>query len=270
MRNLQIMGTGILGLIAAFWLALHPVAGLTVVALVPLALIAAGQLYLPRSKWAIQVWFDPKILVHLAEGEAFELPLEQQMRLSGMDVQPSHFKQWHEFEIVTHRYWLLLAIGVASLAGVGTIQKLDTRDFGFNGISPVYWGALFWVGAVSTAWRWLKERRTLRMSGLALGSFEVSRGHHPAMRHIRYHFVDHEGEYRGGSFDSMFCDQSDDITLVFYDENDPDVSVPASALVFHRINWNNSDHTPLATQDRPAPEARHVSSKPDPPDADHP
>jgi hypothetical protein len=240
MRNLQIMGMGILGLIAAFWLAVYPVEGLTMVALVPFALIAAGQLYLPRSKRAIQVWFDPKILIELAEGETIELPLEQHMRLSGIDVQPSHFKQWHEFEVVTYRYWLLLALGLASLAGVVAIHRLGTRDFGFNGIGPLYWGALFWVACVSTAWRWLRERRTLRMSGLALGSFSVSRGHHPAMRHIRYHFIDHEGEYRGGSFDSMFCDQSDDFTLIFYDEDDPDVSVPASAMVFHRINWKNT------------------------------
>lgn len=79
------------------------------------------------------------------------------------------------------------------------------------------------------------------MSGLALGTFSVSRSGHPIMlRHIRYQFVDHEGEYRGGSFDSMFCDQSDDLSLVFYDETNPDVSIPASAMVFHRLVWKET------------------------------
>ena len=234
------MGSGILGLAVVLWLALHPTPGLTVLVLIPLALMVAGQLYLPQSKRAIQVWFDPRILVEVAEGDTLEVPLEEPMRLSGRVIQPSHFKQWHEFEIVPCRYWLLLVLGASSLVAAVAIHRLDTRDFGFNGIGPLYFGAFFWLTCVTLAWRWFRERRALRMSGLALGSFSVAGSHYPTMRFIRYQFVDHEGEYRGGSFESMFCDQSDDLTLVFYDETDPDVSIPASAMMFHRLVWKET------------------------------
>ena len=236
------MGSGILGLAVVFWLVLHPAPGLTALVLVPFVLLVAGQLCLPQSKRAIQVWFDPRILVELAEGGTVEEPLEESMRLSGKIIQPSYFKQWHEFEIVPCRYWLLLVLGVSSLVAAGAIQRLDTRGFGFNGIGPLYFGVFFWMTCVAIAWRWFRERRALRMSGLALGSFSVATTHHPTMRHIRYQFVDHEGEYRGGSFESMFYSLSDDLTLVFYDETDPDVSIPASAMVFHRLQWKETRH----------------------------
>lgn len=134
------MGSGILGLAVMFWLVLHPRPGLTALVLIPLVLLVAGQLYLPESKRAIQVWFDSRVLVELAEGGTVEEPLEEPMRLSGKVIQPSHFKQWHEFEIVPCRYWLLLVLGASSLVAVGAIQRLDTQRFRLQPSRS----ALFW------------------------------------------------------------------------------------------------------------------------------
>jgi hypothetical protein len=241
MRPLQIMGSGIIGLVVVFWLTLHPVQALTAVALMPFLLLAIGQFYLPNSKRAIQVWFDPKILVQLFGDDHIELPVEQRVHLSGRILSPSYFKQWHEFQIVSCRYWLLLILGAASLGGAGAIQSM--KDFPIDAFSGLYWGAWLWAPCVLTAWRWLWERRTLRMSGIAVGSFEIRGSHLPPMRQIRYHFVDLQGEYHGGCLDSLFCDQSDDLTLVFYNEEDPNQNVPASAMIFHKLLWMEASPT---------------------------
>jgi hypothetical protein len=238
MRPLQIMGTGIVGLFAVFWLTLHPAQGLTTLALLPFLLLVAGQLYLPDSKRAIQVWFDPKILVILSDDDATEVPFEQTTRISGKVLSPSYFKQWHEFRIVSCRHWLFLSLGAASLCAAGAIQLV--KNWAFEGFNLLYWGALLWTPCVLLAWRWLWERRTLRMSGIAMGPFEVRGSNRPPISQIRYHFVDPEGEYHGGCFGSLFFDRSDDLTLVFYNEANPDQSVPASAMVFHRLVWKEA------------------------------
>jgi hypothetical protein len=73
----------------------------------------------------------------------------------------------------------------------------------------------------------------------SIGDFSVTTNMNPPYRSIRCHFVDPEGEYRGGIFDSMVCDQADDMTIIFYDEDHPDRSAPASALMFHKLVWKD-------------------------------
>jgi hypothetical protein len=75
-----------------------------------------------------------------------------------------------------------------------------------------------------------------------MGSFSAKTYSKPAYRQILYHFVDREGQYRGGCFDSVFCDDRDDMTIIFYDEAEPDRSIPASALIFHKLVWK--EHQP--------------------------
>ena len=77
----------------------------------------------------------------------------------------------------------------------------------------------------------------MRNSGIALGSFRVARIEKPFMKRVVFGFNDQQGGYRGGSIRSLFCDTRDDLTVVFYDESDPEISVPASAMMFHRLKW---------------------------------
>ena len=66
----------------------------------------------------------------------------------------------------------------------------------------------------------------MRKSGIALGSFRVARIVKPFMKRVMYRFNDQQGGYRGGSIRSLFCDTGDDLTVVFFDESDPEISVP--------------------------------------------
>jgi hypothetical protein len=89
----------------------------------PLALLVLGQLILPRARRAIQVLFNPIVLE--LDGELIS-PEEGTPvgRLSGKVLNYSYFKQRHEFTIVTHRFWLLAAIGIVSL---GLLRFVMTR-----------------------------------------------------------------------------------------------------------------------------------------------
>jgi hypothetical protein len=234
MRSVKIFVLGIIGLAAAFLLPAVQNYVLTAMALCPLVLLLAGQFYLPRAKRTIQVWFNPIVIEY--EGELIS-PVEGMplARLSGKELTFSFFKQWHDFKIITHRFWLLAGIGLSSLAAAGLAWELQDSLFGLAAF--FYAMVSVWVFVILMAARWFWERRMLRLQGVSMGSFSVTENSRPPYRQVRYHFVDPEGHYRGGCFDSMFCDQADDMTIIFYDENNPDRSVPASALMFHKLVW---------------------------------
>jgi hypothetical protein len=234
MRSVKILVLGIAGLAAAFLIPAIQGYLLSVMAISPLILLVAGQFWLPRSKRIIQVWFNP--IIFELDGELISAePGTPLGRLSGRDLVYGFFKQWHEFEIVTHRYWLLAGMGLSSLAAVWF--AMSVKDGLFAGIGYYYVTGSIWAFVISLAIRWIFERRMLRLEGISMGSFSAKTYSKSAYRQILYHFVDPEGHYRGGCFDSVFCDQSDDMTIIFYDEADPDRSIPASALVFHKLVW---------------------------------
>jgi hypothetical protein len=201
-------------------------------AALPLALLAVGQFFLPRSGQKIRLWMNPDVLENLGDVT---------LRLSGKEVSLGFFKRWYEFKIETFNVWLLAILGLASLgaiAGVWTTQELPMPAY------YLYYGGSAWLLVCYLAWRWLWERRVMRKSGFALGSFRVASTEGPLMRRVIYHFVDEKGEYRGGSLKTLFCDTQDELTVIFYDEDDPEISIPASAMMFHRLRWSEAGENP--------------------------
>lgn len=234
MRSVRIFALGIIGLAAAFLLPFVQNYVLFAMAISPLVLLVIGQFWLPRSKRIIQVWFNPIVIE--CDGEVISLePGTPIGRLSGKALAYSFFKQWHEFEIVTHRFFLLAGIGLISLGAVWLVWWV--KDSLFEGIGFFYVTSSVWMVVILLAMRWVWERRMLRLEGVSMGSFSAETYSRPPYRQVRYHFVDPEGQYRGGCFDSMYCNRDDDMTIIFYDEADPEKSIPASALMFHKLVW---------------------------------
>jgi hypothetical protein len=240
MRSARIFALGVIGLSAAFLIQVVQSYVLTVMALCPLVLLLFGQFYLPRSKRTIHVWFNPIVIEYEGELTSPE-PGTPLGRLSGKTLFYGFFKQWHEFEIVTHRFLLLSGIGLISLGAVWLAWRI--KDSLFGGVGYFYAMGFLWVFIVSLAMQWVWERRMLRVEGVSMGSFSVKGNTKPPYRQVLYHFVDPEGRYRGGCFDSMWCDQDDDMTIIFYDESNPDRSIPASALLFHKLVWKEPNRT---------------------------
>lgn len=234
LRTIRIFAFGALGLVVAFSFSFIESYLLIAIAATPLVLLIAGQFYLPRSQRSIQVWFNPVVI----DGEIISPEAGQPFaRLNGKVISYSHFRKSHDFEIVTHRFWLLGLIGLFSLGSLWYVSL--SWDVLFKGFAYFYLGGFLLMMVLFLATRWVWERRVLRFEGLALASFSVTANTKPPYRQIRYSFVDNNGEYRGAIFDSMVCDTDDSMTIIFFNDSNPDQSVPASALIFHKLVWKD-------------------------------
>lgn len=191
-----------------------------------MAFLVVGQLFFPQSERSLRIWMNPEVIEN-----AGELTL----RLSGKEVSLAFFKRWYEFRIEVCNLWLLAVVGLLSLGALAGVSTM--HDLPMPGYSYVYFGGSAWFLVCYLAWRWMWERRAMSESGISLGSFRVARAEKPFMKRVIYHFNDEQGSYRGGSFRSLFCDTRDDLTIVFYKESDPEISVPASAMMFHKLKW---------------------------------
>src|SRR4051812_2393430 len=151
MRSVKVFALGIVGLAAAFLLPAFQSYLLFMMAISPLILLVLGQFWLPRSKRTIQVWFSP--IIFEMDGELISAePGTPPGRLSGKDMAYSFFKQWHEFEIITHRHWLLSAVGFSSLVAAWVAWSI--KDSLFAGIGYFYVVGSIWAFVISLAIRW--------------------------------------------------------------------------------------------------------------------
>jgi drug/metabolite transporter superfamily protein YnfA len=229
MRNLRIFAIGTAATVLAFTARFWAKYALFIAAGLPLAFLVYGQLLVPQSKRSLRLWMNPEVVKDLGK---------LNLRLSGKDITLAFFKRWYEFKIEVFNVWLLAAIGLVSLGALAIVSTMN--DLPMPGFSYVYFGGSAWLVVCYLAWRWILERRAMRKSGISLGSFRVTRLEKPFMKRVVYHFNDEQGGYHGGSFRTLFCDTLDDLTIVFYDESDPEISVPASAMMFHKLKWSET------------------------------
>lgn len=249
MRSLKIFAVGLVGLITLFAAQIFYGYFLVVAALCPLVFLIVGQFYLPRSRRSIQVWLSPVVLT--VNGEPVSaVPGMPLGRLSGKEIIYRPFKQRHDFEIVPYRFWLLLVIGLISL-GAATVAWWG-KDFLFNRFAPIYLTASIWAPVVLASLNWVRERRMLRLTGLTIGRFSIQSCSRPPFCEVHYSFVDAVGGYRGGQVTSLFCAQEDSMTIIFYNEENPEKSIPASALTFHRLVWNEQSLSSQSTNTQSA------------------
>jgi hypothetical protein len=164
---------------------------------------------------------------------------EVKLRLSGKEVTLDFFKRWYGFRVELRNLWLLALVGLLSLGASAGVSAM--RDLPLPGYSYVYFAGSGWMLVCYLAWRWMWERKAMRASGIALGSFHVLRLEKPFMKRVVYHFNDEQGGYHGGTLRTLFCDTRDDLTVIFYDESHPEISVPASAMMFHTLKWVEVD-----------------------------
>lgn len=232
MRTLRIFAVGTAAFVAFLLITLWVKWALLVIAALPIALIGIGQLLLPEPRRSFRVWMNPELLEHI-EGMT--------LRLSGKDVDLGFFKRWYEFEIQVYNLWLLLMMALASLVALAWAWSL--QDMPMPGGLSYYAGSV-WLLVIYLAWRWLWERRAMRNSGFALGSFRIAHEAGPHMIRVVYQFVADDGQYHGGSFKTFSCDTADDLTIIFFDAANPEVSVPASAMMFHRLKWSAASREP--------------------------
>jgi hypothetical protein len=222
----RVLVLGFFGLLFVFTSSFYLRWALFAYALVPILLLIAGQVIVPTRKYQVQVWMDsdsaPGIEV---------VPT----RICGRDISIGYFKKWHEFQIDCKNFLLLTTVGLISLGSAYGIY--DGWDLIPHSIILLNVSAA-WLAIVYLAWRWFWERLIMRESTTAFGVFWCVDEEVPwNFYRVCYSFKDVDGEYRGGSVDTPFEPDGDDATIVFYNSAFPEKSVPASAMLFHRVQW---------------------------------
>ena len=227
MRTVRIFLVGTVALITALLIDLWARWAALAIAFLPFAFIATGQFFLPRSKQSIRLWLDPCVLEDL-NGLS--------LKLSGRQITLDFFKRWYDFEIQPHNLWLLAGLALLSLGTSAMIWA--THELPMPS-AYLYYAGSTWSLVCYLSWRWLWERKVMRKSGFALGSFRLTK-HSPLLKRVIYHFTDQEGGHRGGTVSTLSCSTEDDLTVIFYDEDNPEYSVPASAMMFHKLRWSDA------------------------------
>jgi len=232
-RLLRVFGVGVAVLILAFMVRFWAKWALLAAAALPFVFLVVGQFLFPRSRRSIRIWMNPEVIERLGE---------VRLRLSGKVVPLGFFKSWHDFRIEPRNLWLLFAVAMLSLGAVAAVSTMPERPVlgyeAFYSFYFVYVVGSAWLLVCYLPWRWIWERRAMRSSGISLGSFRVGREEKPMMKRVVYQFNDGQGGYRAASFLTFLCDTRDDLTIVFYSESDPEISVPASAMMFHKLKWS--------------------------------
>ena len=149
MRALRIFAIGLVALALLFLFPPYAHYLACGIALGPLLLLIAGQLYLPRSKQSIQVWLDPNIAAERGEVA---------LRLSGRTVTYGYFKRWYEFTIVARHFVLLAGIGIASFSAA--TAAWFAGEIIFKHAVAVRILVEVWIFFLYLSWRWFWERRT--------------------------------------------------------------------------------------------------------------
>ena len=230
MYALRIIGFGLVGLIVWFSMSLQPQKTITFFLVVPPLLVILGQLWIPKRKHAIQVWIDPKV-----EQDADDPAM---LRVSGKLLTFGFFKKWHEFEVEPANVWLLVIV-----VGIPTTVLYFREwffDFARNYMQLLFMISSMWLFLLYLSWRWFWERKVVRRSICALGPYWIYPGAGRwGMSSISYSFVDPQGEYHGGTFETFALDRDDHLSVVFFDPTDPSKSVPAAGMIFHTVRWKD-------------------------------
>lgn len=133
---------------------------------------------------------------------------------------------------------MLLATGIIALASftvslggrvAGQIELLSARYMEVYALG--YCSFFFLV----VAGLWLNERAILGNLGVAIGAVQRPPKGRPAGRWLAYYFQDESGHYHGATKLNFGKHTDDNIVLVVFNHAYPDMSMPSSGFIFHRI-----------------------------------
>ena len=212
-------------LAASFWIGWFAVG----FALLPAAVVLLGHAFVPIAKEAHSISLDPE---HFrVDG----VPQDFTITVSGALVALGTFRREQEFRLGQNNVALLALIVVGSFWVAAWVWP--QRHGGMPELSPrpwiLYYGGAGWFAVIGMAMRFLKERSILGRFVVALSSV------HQRGRRAEYSFTDLRGEYFGDTV-WQFRPSASEYELIFYRPENPNLSLPASALLFHEVVWARS------------------------------
>lgn len=170
------------------------------------------------------------------EGDGTEQ--DQAVSLSNLRIETSSFPQYFHGQMLVRNWALIATIWIVALVAMILVlspisfEKLLSSYGGFWSVAAPVMGGSILLGSAAT---WCHERWFLRRALLTLGLVqsisEMTNGQHV----IRYEFLDHDRERRGGIEYDLSGQEPEPLVFVLYNRRNPEKNRSARGLFFHRF-----------------------------------
>ncbi len=200
--------------------------------LVPIGIMVSG--YFVMSPKRVRFSMGLPSIHHLSVEQAKDL--RSRTRFLGRSL-PLGETRSVNFRVVTrntHRVWSAIGSGLIVSYFYSKLYR-PREDLGQLLFAEVC-SCLVLLGVVLPSLQWFRERHLLNDAAFV---FAREYGAKRSLRSpVRYAFVDHEGNYRGGQCREFASNwQRGEVALVFYDRKKPDRNRANFGFFFHELRW---------------------------------
>ncbi len=147
------------------------------------------------------------------------------------------------FTVAPRNMLMLTAISMVAIGSVVSVFVSSDSPFEAVPLESSRYFALYglcYLMAMLLAaptFAWFSECALLRRSLITMATIQGQMKSTRGTFWIRYHFVDPEGGYHGGSVVNFSGSHADQLKVVFFNPRNADVNKVSSGFLFHRISW---------------------------------
>jgi hypothetical protein len=151
-----------------------------------------------------------------------------------------------DFTVSPRNMLMLTAISIVAVGSVVSILMSSNSPFEAVPLESeryfLLYGLCYLTALLLAAptFAWLSECALLRGSLITMASIQGQMKGTRGTFWIRYHFVDPQGGYHGGSVVNFGGSMSDQLKVVFFNPENADVNKVSSGFLFHKISWTDN------------------------------
>jgi hypothetical protein len=147
-----------------------------------------------------------------------------------------------DFTIAPRNMLMLVAISMVATGSVVSIFVSSDSPFGAVPLESeryvLLYGLSYLMAFLSApTFAWISECALLRGSLITMATVQGQMKGTRGTLWIRYHFVDPQGGYHGGSVLNFGGPKNDQLKVVFFNPRNADANKVSSGFLFHQISW---------------------------------
>ena len=178
------------------------------------------------------------------EGAAHDPKLEAaRVTIEGREFSAQTLPPRLDFTVSPRNMLMLMAVSMIAIGAVVSIFVSSDSPFEAVPLDSERYFALYGlcylmaILLVAPTFAWLSECALLRGSLITMATVQGQMKGTRGTLWIRYHFVDPQGGYHGGSVVNFGGPRSDQLKVVFFNPANADVNKVSSGFLFHKISW---------------------------------
>lgn len=221
---------GFIGLISVFLFQLYIALFLVLLNSLALCFVLCGTLVPVKSRTG-------RMMVHLRQNSTSASSESASPCLAGVRIDPD-LRSFLEFHVEPRGLFFLMLAGVLSLSAIAFALQAHPNLFSpytredSGEFALLFVCAFLSVIPLSIGVSWFRERMLLLQALVTIGCLDARSG--------AYNFEDRNGGGYGGTSKMSPIHPKDNICLVFYSRNNPQLNRSSSGLAFHQlvIHWS--------------------------------